>query len=766
MKYLDKFLKVLKTDRNTFFTYILTLITAYIVVDRIVEMLFLIFTGISLSYWGPIKYTLALACPVFAFLFSGSSSFASAKLRKYGLFYSYCISLFIIFLSMVEQWANAIEWILFISVPNYAEIVQDFPELIRPAFQALSLYLPLISIYPLFKFIYCKVNDSKLFRDSITDYKGINLNPGPKNVGPYTCEVALCTNTDTGATVKIPEIRRFETSLIVGVSGSGKTSMVFEPLIARDLEKKAFFKDVSKEMGFTALKTGIATINTPYTNEYLNKNFNLNMLVPKPGKEKLLKAYLSKMTVTDNVYKDLGLTYLAPDYESAEHIIKVAKNFHIPINLIDPSSNESIGLNPFIYDDPSKTAIAISTVIKGMYGSTHNHDLDEAFKEDVSVQAIENLSILLKTMYPRLHNGDLPNLEDMLKMLNNFELVENMCKELEKDKALANKYHLQLSYFKKNFYSDGIGRNDTEKYIYPAATQLDNLLRLSGVRDILCNRVNNMNFDKALSDGEVTIICTRRGDLGATAHKAFGLFALLIMQYSVLRRPGNENTRIPHFLYVDEFPDFLCSATECLFTLYRKYRVGIIISAQNIRQFDEKYSTTVLSNSSTKVVFGNNTWEDNEWWSKEFGKIRDWKMTYNYQTDKGTYDSKIGIRYDWKQSFEPGNIQSMGFKSIRFKTKNAKGSMVVGPGKVDFLDAKYKKVHEVKNYNFAKYLNNDYASNNSNIESNSQIKSVLKRKKSFNPSNVSFENTDNPIHSNPTSRDNIFNGEDPIINNK
>ena len=39
MKVLDKFLKFLKTDRNTFFTYILTLASIYIIVDRLVEFL-------------------------------------------------------------------------------------------------------------------------------------------------------------------------------------------------------------------------------------------------------------------------------------------------------------------------------------------------------------------------------------------------------------------------------------------------------------------------------------------------------------------------------------------------------------------------------------------------------------------------------------------------------------------------------------------------------------------------------------------------------
>ena len=49
LKAIDKFLKYLKTDRNTFLTYVLTLISAYLVVDRIVEMLMMIFTGMAVS---------------------------------------------------------------------------------------------------------------------------------------------------------------------------------------------------------------------------------------------------------------------------------------------------------------------------------------------------------------------------------------------------------------------------------------------------------------------------------------------------------------------------------------------------------------------------------------------------------------------------------------------------------------------------------------------------------------------------------------------
>ena len=90
LKLLDKLLKYLKTDRNTFLTYVLTLVTSYLVIDRIVEMLLMIFTGMAVSYWGPLTYALALACPVFAFLFSGSSKYADSdgiKLKFFDVYH-------------------------------------------------------------------------------------------------------------------------------------------------------------------------------------------------------------------------------------------------------------------------------------------------------------------------------------------------------------------------------------------------------------------------------------------------------------------------------------------------------------------------------------------------------------------------------------------------------------------------------------------------------------------------------------------------------
>ena len=762
MKYIDKFLKVLNTNRNTFATYVLTLVTVYLAVDRIVELLLMFFTGVSHSYWGPIAYTFALACPVFAYLFSGSSSFASSKKMKVTLFYLYVIGLYIIAISMFTQWLNMGVWLLLLSVPNYVEIITEFSDLVKPAFISLSLYLPLVTFFPLFKWLYLGVNDSKDQIRSIWDYGGIDLSNKKEGHGPYTCEVYLFKDSETGKTITMPETSRYQSLFVCGGSGSGKTSMIFEPLIARDLERKFFFREVSKEMGFTALKTGIAILDKPYDNEYLNKNFNLNMLTPAFGKDTVYKAYMKKMILSSSseiIYKNVGITLMAPDYEVISHMADVCKNFGLDYHIIDPSNPNSLGVNPFVYDDASKIAITISSVLKGMYNNAHS-ETQEAYKEDVTIQAIENLAILLKEMYPRMNEGALPNLEDMLKMLTNFDLVEKMCEILKSEPELAEKYAIQLAYFKKNFYKNSSGREDTEKYVYAAVTQLDNLLRLPGVKGILCNRHSNINFDDMLANGDVTFVCTRRGELGANGHKAFGLFFLLAMQNAVLSRPGNEKSRIPNFLYIDEFPDFICKATEAIFTMYRKYKVGTTISAQNLDQLDTptsriSYRQTILSNCNNKIFTGNATIEDLNWWSEEFGTHREWTYKNNMDMNKMEYDSKYSdVKWEFVKWFKPYKLQTFGSKDCAYKIRGDNGKPMVGQGKMNYLEAKYKEPQNIKTYNFGKY--------SSGVDSANSDGDILKKTK-FKPNEIDFQGDIDPIQTDTTDSKYLFDNEDAII---
>lgn len=714
LKYIDKFLKFLKTDRNTFVTYILTLLSIYFVVDRLVEMLFIIFTGIGSSYWGPFMYTFALACPVFAFLFGFASKFASSNKMKSTLFNLYVIALYIIASSMLIQGLNRLIWYGLLTLPGYPVLATEFSELFRPALTAIAIYLPLTTVPLLFKFLYVKVYDTRLLQESIWDYGGIKLTNTTDGTGAYSCEMFICMNKETGAKEIIPEGSRFNQFLVVGPSGTGKTSLVFEPMVARDIEKKYFFKNTAKEMGYTALKTGIATLNCPYTNDYLNEHFNLNMLTPVQGKEALYKTYMKKMILGESngkyIYRTLGLTSISPDYESISHMMEVAENFNMPYHIVDPNDRNSIGLNPFVYENPLKAAGVFSYVLKAMYQGTLDN-IDKVNLENDAIEALENTCTLLKASYPIIYKDRdyLPTLEDVLKLFKNMDAVEDLCKKLEAMPEIVEDYSMTIQYFRKHFYEGSPRRLETEKALQYASSIFEKLLRYPGVKNIICNRNNNINYEKVLEEGEIVFLCTRRGDLGASVHKTFGLFFILLMQNAVLRRPGNESTRIPHFLYIDEFPEFISKVTEPIFTLYRKYKVGTTISSQTLAQLGDvnsKYRQTIVSNCINKLVFGNNSIEENQWWSDEFGKVRKWTFTESYDTAKGEYSANKGnISWAWQSKFAADKVRATGFKSCLFKYKTNKGIIQVVDGKMDFMDAKYKEPHVDKKYDFERFTN-------------------------------------------------------------
>lgn len=490
--------------------------------------------------------------------------------------------------------------------------------------------------------------------------------------------------------------------------------MVMEPMIARDLEKKYFFRETAKEMGYTALKTNIAYLNKPYDNEYLNKNFNLNMLTPVEGKEKIYKAYMNKMISAISAngkihYKDLGLTVVSPDYEHVQRIIDVANSFDITTYVVDPLDKTSVGLNPFIIGNPALCGLVISSIISSLYTPT-SQTSEVAYMYDLSLQAIQNLVILLKLIYPRLNDGLMPNLEDLLKCFTNFDLVQKMCEELEKDENLSKEYELQIDYFKKFFYKNSVGYEEMQRYIHFPAAQLDVLLRSGEARAIICNRYNNINFTNVIEEGAVVLLCSRPFEIGGVAEQSFSRFFLTLMMCCIeVPRGTVEKTRTPHFLYVDEFDRYADSSFTDMITIYRKFRIGTIFSIQNLSRLaggiNSTFSQTLLSNASTKITFGNATPEEIQWWTNEFGKRKEWKVSYSYDKSEREYSDKLGgPSWDWVDHMKLGKIQGLKFKTIIYKIKNKNGKNVVNYGKVDFLESKYKVPHKSKTYNFIKYI--------------------------------------------------------------
>jgi len=690
-------------------------------------------------FWRSEEYSLAFLLPLAGFAYFCSSKYANNTENKIKAYFGTYVLIAAVSFVMLAQWAN--EFILYVfrvidngNVLRTIAANEQAMEIFLDALRYGTLYLPIcvIAITPTSVAL---LMDNEHPVGKLKNLSLISSKVNPDAVGEMTCEVRLCDDLNSGAPVMIPEARRMETVLVQGATGTGKTSTMLLPMCASDLEKKYFFREKAKELGYEALSKGYAYVNAPYDNETLNNCFSLNFLRPIYGREKEFMEILGPMIkgvdedTNEVFFKDLGITVLEPDGNFIDDFRLVADNLGIMVYKIDPLDPNSYGINPFINKSPAKVASIISTVLKGMYES-ENPDSSNVFFGQVTQQALENLAILLKVMYPKLHDGLMPTLEDMLECLYNYDVVEYMCEELKQDPVLSVRYAILIKYFEKNFYKPpldingkpvlgtvGSNRKETELFLYGATTQLDNLMRNKKVRRILCSRDNNIDLDKVLSQGCCVSVCTRRGELGALLAKPFGMFYILTMQDAVLRRPGDENTRIPHFMYIDEFPDFVNKDTETCFTLFRKYRCGMTIAIQNLSQLErtksmEFYKEVITSNSKTVAVFGDTNKEDSEYWSVAFGKFEYWDLSSSSSTkplsnvDKDEVSpEKVGMGVDFTENIKPYQINEMPFRTLYYKTRDAKGSEMHGRGTTDFIDKKYLKRFSAKEYDFEQYVN-------------------------------------------------------------
>ncbi|MBP3284147.1 MAG: type IV secretion system DNA-binding domain-containing protein [Clostridia bacterium] len=715
--------------------------TALVLINRVFTFIVMMLIGndagfYRISMWSSYEYTLAFLLPLAGFAHFCSSSYAKNRFKKVKMFSATTMMIATLAAFMLAEWSNQLIWyfLSFWGSDVVTRVFYDGYGIVSSAVRYGTVYFPLLMLFItsgyLFDAIYWPDSKGQLLNLTLLDNA-----PNAMPVGEYTCEVAVCKDALTGKPVVVPENRRMEATLIQGATGTGKTSTLLLPMCASDIEKKFFFREQAKKAAIEALDKGYAYIEAPFALEELNDRFSLSYIKPALNKEEEFNEIVSKFVkyvdpmTGETVYKDLGVTVVEPDGKFCSDFKKVAANFGIEVKSIDPQDPNSYGMNPFQIEDPDEVASIIATVLQGMYES-ENPGGNNIFFGQVTQQALENLAILLKVMYPRMHDGQLPTLEDMLKMLYDYNIVELMCEELKKDPELAEEYKILVKYFEKNFYNPpcdlngrpiqgtvGSGRKDTEKFLYGAATQLDNLMRHDMVKQILCSRDKNLDFDEVLRTGQCVSVCTRRGELGALLSKPFGMFFILSLQAAVLRRPGTENTRIPHFLYIDEFPDFVNKETETCFTLFRKYRCAMIVAIQNLSQLARTesmkfYKQVVVSNTKTQLVFGDTNVEDSDYWSDVYGRREVLKVGNSLATtpmaqvkegSAGVSGEDYGARVAMTEKIKPHALNQLPFKTLYYVVRDAKGNKRQGKGKTDFLKQKYKEKHEPEKFDFTRY---------------------------------------------------------------
>lgn len=452
------------------------------------------------------------------------------------------------------------------------------------------------------------------------------------------------------------------------------------------------------------------------------------------------------------IYRDLGVTVVAPDGGLAKETETIAKENGIKAFKLDPKQEEIdkgavSKFNPLLVGSPEKAGDIISSILVAMEQNS-GKDSNPYFT-NASIRAVRNVIILLKVMYPKLNNGKAPILTDALEMLSNFNLVRPYVEAMQKDSYLRVRWKSVIDYFETSFYpppygddqkpvrDTHIGRKTkkTEEAISGIVNQLDNFLGREEIRYIFCDRENSLNLSEVLESGQCLAISTRQSELGDVLGKAFALMIILSIQNAVLGRYAeDENPEIPYHLIIDEFPFYVNDQTKVFFTFARKYKCAMTIAIQNLSQLEEVSSVfrqTVFTNCTTKIVLPGASVEDREYFSKAFGIVEEFESMTSVTSnpvisENAKYSESMRGQLTEKNKVSEQEIADLKFKRCYYTTVDKKGNTVTGKGYLDFLKLTESNTIKIKHYDFDIYMK-DIVKDNYDISKGSN-KTVEKSK--------------------------------------
>lgn len=141
----------------------------------------------------------------------------------------------------------------------------------------------------------------------------------------------------------------------------------------------------------------------------------------------------------------------------------------------------------------------------------------------------------------------------------------------------------------------------------PILTRLNTFLRPKPVRHMVAQAGERFNM-RAIMDGRRILLARlSHGAIGEeNAHLLGSLLVAKIAQTAMSRQDQPEASRIPFFVFIDEFHHFVTPSVAAILSGARKYALSLTLGHQDMRQLrsrSEDVMSAVLANAYTRVVF-------------------------------------------------------------------------------------------------------------------------------------------------------------------
>jgi DNA helicase HerA-like ATPase len=144
------------------------------------------------------------------------------------------------------------------------------------------------------------------------------------------------------------------------------------------------------------------------------------------------------------------------------------------------------------------------------------------------------------------------------------------------------------------------------KSIGPVLTRLETFLSPKTIRCMVSQKENRLDFAEILDTGKIFLAKLAQGLIGRENSYLLGtLLVSKLQQLAMSRQAKAAPGRRDFWLYVDEFHNFITPSMGEILSGVRKYRLGLILAHQELRQLqrDAEVASAVLSNAGTRICF-------------------------------------------------------------------------------------------------------------------------------------------------------------------
>lgn len=301
------------------------------------------------------------------------------------------------------------------------------------------------------------------------------------------------------------------------------------------------------------------------------------------GKTGSGKSTLLENMAIDDFKKGRGVAYLDPHGDSAELLLN-----YIPKDRI----NDTIYFNPSDRDFP---------IVLNPLEVTNREEAELVVAGLMSIFTKIWANVWSARMEYILRNtfltlADVPDttLEDVLKILSNQSYRNKIVSKLS-DRALINFWEEEFNKMPADLQKEAIA---------PIQNKVGQFVTSPTIRRIIGTPKSSISIDEIMNEKKILIANLSQGRLGEDNAALVGAMLITKFQLAAMRRvDAAKETRVPFYLYVDEFQNFATDSFIKILSEARKFGLALCLANQYMAQIPEHIQKAILGNAGTMVSF-------------------------------------------------------------------------------------------------------------------------------------------------------------------